>query len=117
MTRDVNPGDAADLARQFGDRLLRVRSPWHACISDSASAACVAALVGLRNPYWIEDQPGGYHTTGRLGAYEPEVSSYAVAVETSADIAAAVRFARDRGLRLVVRRCFRMTATSWAERA
>jgi len=103
MTRDVNRGDAADLARQFGDRLLQVRSPWHACMSDSASAGCVVALAGLRNPYWIEDQPGGYHTTGWLGAYEPEVSSYAVAVETSADIAAAVRFARDRGLRLAVK--------------
>jgi FAD/FMN-containing dehydrogenase len=103
MTRDVNPGDAADLARQFGDRLLQVRSPWHACISDSASADCAAAMASLRNPYWIEDQPGGYHTTGWLGAYEPEVCSYAVAVETSADIAAAVRFARDRGLRLAVK--------------
>ena len=50
MTRDVSPGDAADLAPQFGDRLLQVRSPWHACISDSASADCAAALSGLRNP-------------------------------------------------------------------
>jgi FAD/FMN-containing dehydrogenase len=103
MTRDVNADDGADLARQFGDRLLQVDSPWRNCISDSASADCAAALSGLRNPYWIEEQPGGYHTTGWLGAYEPEVSSYAVAVETSADIAAAVRFARDRGLRLAVK--------------
>jgi FAD/FMN-containing dehydrogenase len=103
MTRDVDPGDAADLALQFGDRLLQVRPPWHACISDSASAGCAAALSSLRNPYWIEDQPGGYHTTGWLGAYEPEASAYAVAVETSADIAAAVRFARDRDLRLAVK--------------
>jgi FAD/FMN-containing dehydrogenase len=103
MTRDVNPGDAAELARQFGDQLLEVRSPWHPCIGDSASTDCAAALSGLRNPYWIEDQPGGYHTTGWLGAYEPEFSSYAVAVESSADIAAAVRFARDRGLRLAVK--------------
>jgi hypothetical protein len=103
MIRDVNPGDTADLARQFGDRLLKVRPPWHACIPDGASADCAAALSGLRNPYWIEEQPGGYHTTGWLGAYEPEVSSYAVAVETSADIAAAVRFSRDRGLRLAVK--------------
>jgi FAD/FMN-containing dehydrogenase len=103
MTRDVSPGDTADLARQFGDRLLQVRSPWRACMSGAASADCAATLAGLRNPYWVEDQPGGYHTTGWLGAYEPEVSSYAVAVETSADIAAAVAFARDRGLRLAVK--------------
>jgi hypothetical protein len=79
-----------------------VRSPWQACLGDRASADCAAALSGLRNPFWIEEQPGGYHTTGWLGAYEPEVSRYAVAVETSADIAA-VRFARDRGLRLAVK--------------
>jgi FAD/FMN-containing dehydrogenase len=103
MTRDINTGDGADLARQFGDRLLRVRPPWQACLSDSASAGCAAALSSLRNPYWIEDQPGGYHTVGWFGGYEPEFSGYAVAVETSADIAAVVRFARDRGLRLAVK--------------
>jgi hypothetical protein len=34
MTRDVGPGDAADLARQFGDRLVAVGSPWQPCISN-----------------------------------------------------------------------------------
>jgi hypothetical protein len=37
MTRNVNAGDGADLARQFGDRLLEVRSPLRACISGGAS--------------------------------------------------------------------------------
>jgi FAD/FMN-containing dehydrogenase len=103
MTRDTNTGDAADLDRLFGDRLLQVRLPWQACLGDSEAADRAAALSGLRNPYWIEDQPGGYHTVGWFGAYDPEVSAYAVAAETSADIAAAVRFARDRGLRLAVK--------------
>ena len=103
MTRDLNARDGADLARQFGDRLLEVRSPWPACLGDSAGADCAAAVCSLRNPYWIEDQPGGYQTAGWLGAYEPELSTYAVAVQTSADIAAAVRFARGRGLRLAVK--------------
>jgi hypothetical protein len=103
MTRDINAADGADLARQFGRRLAPVRSIWQACLGDRASADCAAALSGLRNPYWIEDQPGGYHTVGWLGAYEPVVSTYAVAVETPADIAAAVRFARDRNLRLAIK--------------
>jgi FAD/FMN-containing dehydrogenase len=103
MTRDINDSDRAELAGQFGDRLLRVRPPLQACLADSASDARAAALSGLRNPYWIEDQPGGYHTAGWLGAYEPSYSTYAVAAETSADIAAAIWFARDRGLRLAIK--------------
>src|SRR5215469_8813662 len=103
MTREIDAADRAALARQFGDRLLEVRSPLSACISDGAGTDCAAALSGLRNPYWIEDEPGGYHTAGWLGAYEPAHSACAVAVETAADIAAAVRFARDRGLRLAVK--------------
>jgi hypothetical protein len=103
MTRDINDSDRAELASRFGDRLLHVRPPLQACLADSGSSACAAALSGLRNPYWIEDEPGGYHTAGWLGAYEPSYSTYAVAAETSADIAAAVRFARDRGLRLAVK--------------
>lgn len=103
MTRDINQSDRAELARHFGDRLLHVRPPLQACLADSGSDACAAALSGLRNPYWIEDEPGGYHTAGWLGAYEPSYSTYAVAAQTSADIAAAVRFARDRGLRLAIK--------------
>jgi hypothetical protein len=103
MTRDVDAADRAALARQFGDRLLEVRSPVQACLTDNAGADCAAALSGLRNPYWIQDQPGGYHTGGWLGAYEPCYSTCAVAAQTSADIAAAVRFARERGIRLAVK--------------
>ena len=103
MTREIDAADRAALARQFGDRLLEVRSPLSACISDGAGTDCAAALSGLRNPYWIEDEPGGYHTAGWLGAYEPAHSACAVAVETAAEIAAAVRFARDRGVRLAVK--------------
>jgi hypothetical protein len=57
MTRGTIAGDGADLDRLFGDRLLQVRPPWQACLGDSEAADCAAALSGLRNPYWIEDQP------------------------------------------------------------
>jgi hypothetical protein len=100
MTREIDAADRAALARQFGDRLLPVQLPVQAHL---AGPNRVAALPRLRNPYWIEDEPGGYHTAGWLGAYEPACSTCAVAVETSADIAAAVRFARDRGVRLAIK--------------
>ena len=103
MTRDVDAADRAALARQFGDRLVEVRSPVQACLADDAGADRASALSRLRNPYWIGDQPGGYHTVGWLGAYEPSYSTCAVAAQTSADIAAAVRLARERGLRLAIK--------------
>jgi FAD/FMN-containing dehydrogenase len=103
MSRELGAADRADLATQFADRLVTVRSPLEACLHDSASPACTAALITLYNPFLIEEQPGAYHTTGWLGGYETRASPYAVAAATPADIAAAVNFARDRGIRLAVR--------------
>jgi FAD/FMN-containing dehydrogenase len=103
MNRHLDAADAAELARRFGNRTLTVESPLQACVADGASADCAAALASLRNPYFISGEPGGYHTTGWLGAYGPHLSPHAVAVETAADIAAAVGFARDRGLRLAIK--------------
>jgi FAD/FMN-containing dehydrogenase len=103
MNRGIAPVDAAELTRQFGSRLVTVRSPVRACVADSASAACAAALANLRNPYFISGDAGAYHTTGWLGAYEPQHSPHAVAAETAADIAAVVRFARDRGIPMAIK--------------
>ncbi len=103
MNRDLDPADGAELARRFGNRLLTVGSPLQACLADGASADCAAALANLRNPYFISGEPGAYHTTGWLGAYGPHLSPHAVAIETAADIAAVVGFARDRGLRLAIK--------------
>ena len=93
----------ARLAESVGGRLLKVESPLSACVIDPESAACREALDNLRNPFYIEDQPGGFHTTGWLGAYDSEPSRYAVAAESAEDLAAAVVFAREHGLKLVVK--------------
>jgi FAD/FMN-containing dehydrogenase len=94
--------DADDLARKAGGRLLRVRAPL-GCGPGGHHPACAAALERLRNPYAIEDDPGTFHTTGWLGAYDAGHSPLAVAVQTAADIAWAVAFARDQGLGLVIK--------------
>jgi hypothetical protein len=70
VSRDRDAIDGAELRRQFGSQLLTVESPLQACVVDSAGAACAAALANLRSPYFIEDEPGAYHTTGWHGAYE-----------------------------------------------
>ncbi|HEX4060372.1 MAG TPA: FAD-binding oxidoreductase [Streptosporangiaceae bacterium] len=96
MSRDIDAADTAELAKLFGSRLVTVRPPVQGADRE-------AALADLLNPYFIEDEPGAYHTTGWLGAYEATHSPYAVAVESAADIATAIRFARDHDVRLAVK--------------
>jgi hypothetical protein len=57
----------------------------------------------LRNPYYIGDQPGLTETLGWVDAWATKPSVYAVAARNAQDIAAAVNFARDNNLRLVVK--------------
>jgi FAD/FMN-containing dehydrogenase len=95
--------DFAELAERVGERLLHVRAPLRACRPGAHGPGCEAELGRLANPYAIEDNPGAFHTTGWLAAYDARHSPVAVAAESAADIAAAVDFARDRGLGLVVK--------------
>jgi hypothetical protein len=84
-------------------RLEQAPSPLEPCRNEPTGSACAAALTNLSNPFYIEDQPGGTESTGWLGAWSAAVSPYAVAAETSADVVAAVNFARAHKLRLVVK--------------
>jgi FAD/FMN-containing dehydrogenase len=84
-------------------KLEQPRSPLLPCEKEPTGPACAAALTDLRNPYYIEDQPGGTESTGWLGAWSAAVSPYAVAAETAADVVAAVNFAREHKLKLVVK--------------
>jgi FAD/FMN-containing dehydrogenase len=102
-TPDFDSRLVSELARLFGNRLIRVESPLKSCAFDPHSADCEATLRNLRNPFFVEEEPGGFHTTGWLGAFDSRPSPYAVGAETAADLANAVVFARDHGLRVVVK--------------
>ncbi|HTZ29556.1 MAG TPA: FAD-binding protein [Streptosporangiaceae bacterium] len=88
MPRDPGEGTVADLAAKVGSRLLDVQPP---------------PLANMRNPYAIQDDPGGFQTTGWFGAYDSAPSPRAVAAESAADVAAAVQFARERGIGVVIK--------------
>jgi FAD/FMN-containing dehydrogenase len=103
VTRDLTDADDAELTKHLGDRLLHVEAPLQACVTDPGSPAAAAALANLRNPYAIQDDPGAFQTTGWFGAYDSRPSPRAVAAESAADIAAAVGFARERGIGLVIK--------------
>jgi len=84
-------------------KLEEAQSPLRPCTVDATSAACATALRNLKNPFYLQDQPGGTQSAGWLGAWSPAQSAYAVAAENADDIVAAVNFARDHHLRLVIK--------------
>jgi FAD/FMN-containing dehydrogenase len=96
--RRVRPGDAAwpseagweRLNREVGGRLIKLEAP-------------PFDAKQLKNPYHLGDQGALTQTSGWVDAWTSAPSAYAVAAAGTADVVAAVNFARDYRVRLVVR--------------
>ncbi len=109
--RRVRPSDAAwpsaaeweRLKQAIGGHLIEIRSPLGPCDTNATAAACRAALADLQNPYYVGDQPGATQSSGWVDAWMSAPSMYAVAAHSAPDVAAAVNFAREHNLRLVVK--------------
>ena len=99
------PSDASweRLSRAVGGRLIPVRSPLTACVNEPASRDCEQLFKRLKNPYYLRDAAGLTQTLGWVDAWTSQPSIYAVEVQTTSDIVAAVNFARAHQLRLVVK--------------
>ncbi|MGC9991756.1 MAG: FAD-binding protein [Candidatus Cybelea sp.] len=105
------PGDALwpskaawkRLNSEVGGNLIPVTFPLDACKARSESAECAELFKNLRNPYYIGDTAGLTQTLGWTDAWTTKPSIYAVRARNAADIAAAVSFARENDLRLVVK--------------
>jgi FAD/FMN-containing dehydrogenase len=108
--RRVRPSDAGwpsvaaweKLNQAVGGHLIKVE-PLFASCANGAGAACDAVLAALKNPYYVGDQPAGTQSVGWLDGWMSAPSAHAVAVRTAEDAAAAVNFARENKLRLVVK--------------
>ena len=109
--RRVRPGDALwpseqkwnQLKKLVKGNLVKLTSPLTTCKESPSSAACEAFFKDLRNPYFIGDNPALTQTSGWLDAWQSQPSAYAVAATRTADVVAAVNFARKNNLRLVVK--------------
>jgi FAD binding domain len=107
----VRPGDTAwppeaawdELGRRVEGRLIKVTSPLTACVGASFDPACAQVFKELKNPYYLSDEVGLTQSLGWVGAWTSQPSVYAVAAQTTADVVAAVNFARKNNLRLVVK--------------
>ena len=109
--RRVRPGEAGwptdaawtALSAKVSGRLNKVTPPFTACAADPKSEACAALFKNLRNPYFIGDNVALTQTLGYTDAWTSQPSVYAVKAQSAADVAAAVVFAREHKLRLVVK--------------
>ncbi|MFK4446622.1 hypothetical protein ABH944_006815 [Caballeronia udeis] len=107
----VRPGDPRwpsgaqwnELGQQVGDALVKVQSPLLACRNSPDSAGCQQLFKELKNPYFLGDEVGLTQTLGWVDAWTSKPSVYAVAARNTNDIVAAVNFARQNNLRLVVK--------------
>jgi FAD/FMN-containing dehydrogenase len=110
-TRRVRPSDPGWPSKAAWKRLndavdgnlIPVEFPINACLSSSQSADCKALFANVKNPYYIGDNPGITQTLGWVDAWATKPSVYAVAARNADDLAAAVDFARENNLRLVVK--------------
>ena len=109
--RRFRPSDRAwpDLAswqrlnQRVGGQLITVQSPLDECVKAPDGPACAEFIRHAKNPYYLGDEPGLTQTLGWVDAWTSRPSVYAVAARTTADVVAAVNFAREHRLRLVVK--------------
>jgi FAD/FMN-containing dehydrogenase len=109
--RRVRPSDPAwpsaaswqTLKDAVGGNLIAVQPLFGVCAKDPKGAACADVMKNMANPFYVGDQPGGTQVSGWLNAWAPAPSAYAVKAQSTADVVAAVNFARENNLRLVVK--------------
>jgi FAD/FMN-containing dehydrogenase len=82
---------------------MDVEGPLAPCLADPEGPACAEQLARLSNPFAIEDDPGAFHTTGWLNAFESKHSPRTVVAESVEDVSTAVRFCTGRGVPIVVK--------------
>ncbi len=98
-----DPTEWARLSRSVGGRLTKVESPLVGCANVPGGEACADLFESLSNPFFIGDHVALTQTLGWTDAWTSQPSVYAVLAQSSADVAAAVNFARRHRLRLVVK--------------
>lgn len=111
VRRRVRPSDPGwpsaaqwdKLGQEVAGNLIRPKPLFAPCDAEPGGAACADVMMNIRNPFFISDQPSGTEVSGWVDAWTPAASEYAVAAKSAAHVAAAVNFAREHNLRLVVK--------------
>jgi FAD/FMN-containing dehydrogenase len=109
--RRVRPGDAGwpsaaaweKLKQEVNGHLVKISSPLEGCKVSAGAGNCAEVFRSFRNPYYISDHPALTQSSGWLKAWTSSPSVYAVKADNAAEVVAAVNFARQHHLRLVVK--------------
>ncbi|MEO1241026.1 MAG: FAD-dependent oxidoreductase [Pseudomonadota bacterium] len=91
------------LERSITGKLIKPEPMFAACVTDPATAQCTNDISHLKNPFYLGDHPAGTQVSGWLDAWTSTPSEFVVLAENSDDVAAAVTFAAENNLRLVVK--------------
>ena len=98
------PASWEKLNQAIGGRLIKVKPLLSDCRNlTTPGDACRAELAAVKNPYYVGDQPAGTQTVGWVDGWMSAPCTYAVPARSTADVVAAVNFAREHRLRLVVK--------------
>ena len=111
VTQRVRPGETGwpseaewqALNAQVEGHLIKIRSPLAACRNAPNHTACRELFARLKNPFYIGDEVALTQTSGWVDAWTSAPSVYAVAAKRTEDVVAAINFARQHNLRLVVK--------------
>ena len=109
--RRVRPSDPAwpgaaswdELNHPVDGALIKVAPLLAPCSTWLPGRTCLDVLQNARNPFYLGDQPAGTQVSGWLDAWTPEASAFAVRARSTAHVVAAVNFARQNNLGLVVK--------------
>ncbi len=91
------------LARAVEGRLAKMKPSLDVCRAAPQGKGCLDLFRELKNPYFIGDDPSLTQTMGWYNGWTASPPEYVVAARRTEDVVAAVNFAREKRLRLVVR--------------
>lgn len=97
-----NP-DWASLENQVEGRLVAPDWPLERCLAGGSAQDCADFFASARNPYFLGDNSALTQTLGWVDAWVSQPSDRVLEAASANDIAAAIRFAREHGIRVVVK--------------
>lgn len=93
----------SNFASVLTGKLSKPKFPIAACFHQPDSEACLRQIKMIQNPFFLQSDPGALESQGYLDAWHGHASAYAVEAANSKDIAAAVNFAREHNIKLVIK--------------